>query len=117
MNSFNNCISAIRRNSQNPWYAANVETISSQGRYITPFYIQDHRNANLKYNYGLSRGAFEFLSCLQLGRCGICNREKKLVVDHNHKTNEIRGLLCMQCNTFVGIFEGPLEEKIRNWLQ
>lgn len=37
--------------------------------------------------------------------CAICNKpreafKKNLSVDHNHKTNRIRGLLCYRCNKF-----------------
>lgn len=41
-----------------------------------------------------------------MGRCAICNRpattfRKRLAVDHDHKTKEIRGLLCLHCNRYV----------------
>lgn len=37
--------------------------------------------------------------------CGICGKpgsafKKRLSVDHNHKSNKIRGLLCFRCNKF-----------------
>lgn len=38
------------------------------------------------------------------GRCMICNRERRLVLDHNHKTDELRGLLCNSCNSGLGMF-------------
>ena len=41
------------------------------------------------------------LLLLQGGGCAICGgkpRTERLAVDHDHKTNEIRGLLCSQCN-------------------
>ena len=31
--------------------------------------------------------------------CGVSPKKKNLHVDHNHKTNEVRGLLCSSCNT------------------
>ena len=37
----------------------------------------------------------------QGNRCAICNRQSRnqaLAVDHNHKTGQVRGLLCAYCN-------------------
>ena len=47
--------------------------------------------------------------------CAICNQPetrksngdqiKRLAIDHDHKTNEIRGLLCHDCNVGIGYFK------------
>lgn len=39
-------------------------------------------------------------------KCAICNKPREafknnLSVDHNHKTDRIRGLLCFRCNKFI----------------
>lgn len=40
----------------------------------------------------------------QAGKCAICGREpKRLVVDHDHDDGELRGLLCGNCNTGIGM--------------
>lgn len=45
------------------------------------------------------------------GRCGICGGAEsptqwgnRMVIDHNHATGELRGLLCSLCNTAIGLF-------------
>ena len=38
----------------------------------------------------------------QNNKCLICEREDKLVVDHNHDSGEVRGLLCSHCNKLLG---------------
>lgn len=63
-----------------------------------------NRNSTLK-RYGLTQLQFQLMSDLNVGRCVICQRPPKrgrLVVDHNHKTGQVRGLLCRDCNLMVG---------------
>jgi hypothetical protein len=36
--------------------------------------------------------------------CTICGERDKLVVDHDHVTSEIRGMLCDRCNRGLGHF-------------
>jgi hypothetical protein len=37
--------------------------------------------------------------------CTICGASSDLVVDHNHRTNKIRGMLCNRCNQGLGQFK------------
>lgn len=37
--------------------------------------------------------------------CFLCGENTKLYVDHNHKTNKIRKLLCRSCNFGLGLFQ------------
>jgi hypothetical protein len=50
---------------------------------------------------GVSDADYEALLAAQGGGCAICDhppRTRRLHVDHDHKTGEIRGLLCHRCN-------------------
>ncbi len=41
--------------------------------------------------------------------CVICGSEENLVVDHCHKTNTLRGMLCNHCNRGLGHFRDDPE--------
>ena len=62
--------------------------------------------ATLARLYGISKEAYHQKLEEQGGLCAICESvfEKSLAVDHNHKTGEIRGLLCEHCNFGIGKF-------------
>lgn len=61
--------------------------------------------SNKKSFYGLEPEAFKEMVRSQNSKCLICSRSSdKLHVDHDHKTKEIRGLLCLQCNVGLGMF-------------
>lgn len=69
-----------------------------------------HRQRNLLHTYGLTLEAHDSLLAEQKGRCAICDRRlKKYGVDHNHKTNKVRGLLCYGCNTALGLFQDSVK--------
>lgn len=62
----------------------------------------------LKKRYGVTAEQFERMVNEQGGACAICGTiptRRRLDVDHNHETGQVRGLLCMQCNTALGQFE------------
>lgn len=63
-----------------------------------------YKKHNLKRNYGLKFTDYESLKAKQKNLCGICGKAKKLVVDHDHKTGFVRGLLCINCNQALGGF-------------
>jgi hypothetical protein len=44
------------------------------------------------------------------GVCEICRCVRDLRVDHCHKSNKIRGLLCHKCNTLLGGFHDCVED-------
>lgn len=76
-------------------------------RLENPEYTREmYRRTNLKRKYGITLEQFEELLKKQNNCCAIClkhesDHKTKFHVDHNHKTGEIRGLLCNFCNRRV----------------
>lgn len=67
------------------------------------------RKSNLRRLYGLEEHEYDSLFDKQNGKCGICKsaierRSRFTHVDHDHKTGAIRGILCHNCNTGIGLF-------------
>lgn len=53
--------------------------------------------------------------CQQGSKCKICGIHqdeliKKLVVDHDHNTGIVRGLLCDKCNRGLGHFDDNINK-------
>jgi hypothetical protein len=72
------------------------------------------RNHDYKRHYGITLDQYNQMFEKQKGLCAICGKPEtskrkdkiiNLAVDHNHKTKEVRGLLCMKCNIVLGYFE------------
>jgi Recombination endonuclease VII len=52
--------------------------------------------------YGITEAVRLQIVALQAGRCCICKESRELVVDHDHTTNRVRGLICVRCNATLG---------------
>lgn len=73
------------------------------------------RASHLKRFYGLSVEEYTEQLTSRLGLCDICGLSetwptadftgeiRNLVVDHDHETGTVRGLLCTRCNKGVGL--------------
>jgi len=81
------------------WYQQNKERMKERMRI----------NAYMR-QYGITVEEYEILLAEQNNGCAICKAPtgadgKRLAVDHNHETGEVRGLLCDNCNTGLGMFK------------
>ncbi len=67
-----------------------------------------NRRYNYKKKYGVTVEWYDNTLKAQKGKCAICGTEevgfdrKHFCIDHCHKTGEVRGLLCIQCNLSLG---------------
>ena len=84
----------------------NKQTITKNGLTRSQEYM-------LKHNFNMSGEEYIKMFNSQQGLCEICkkaevvsdvrlNKIRNLAVDHNHDTNQVRGLLCIKCNSAIG---------------
>ena len=60
------------------------------------------RLCNLLWNYNLTLDEYHAMQERQDFHCLFCDSEEKLEIDHCHKTNKVRGLLCHRHNVMLG---------------
>jgi len=79
----------------------------------------------VKRRYGIQESTYEALLAEQDGKCAIClegpqghKYHRRLCIDHNHSTGQVRGLLCTRCNRTLGLFKDRPEllERARLYL-
>ena len=110
-----------KKKARQEWYKANQERVdnkSKQWRKDNPDKMlgytkkynksstEKRRRSTIKYRYGLSYEDWQKIWDNQNGQCIICEKPfispSDACVDHNHKTGEVRGLLCHRCNCGIG---------------
>ena len=86
------------------------------------------RDARLQRDYGISEADHSAMLAAQNGVCALCGNPpqeggkraaSRLHVDHNHKTKQVRQMLCLNCNHGLGKFrENPeLLRKAADYLE
>lgn len=79
-------------------------------RNLSPYPINTYeykRDRHLKLTYGITLDDYNKMFQKQEGCCASCGvhqseLKQPLFVDHDHKTGEVRALLCRHCNTALG---------------
>lgn len=67
------------------------------------------RAKDLDRRYGITVEDYNRMCDEQEGLCAACQHERTLVVDHDHETGVVRGLLCQPCNLALGACEDDLD--------
>ena len=87
-------------------------------------YRRNYYQTFKKYNmYGITREDYVLLLESQNNKCKICQlefvTEGDIRIDHNHDTNQVRGLLCHSCNVALGHMKDDIQllEKAINYLK
>ncbi len=96
----------------------NRDGLTSQCKQCVNEYRQTNKekvkDSNLRCDYGISLETYNQMLIDQNHCCKTCDRHislltKVLAVDHDHKTGEVRGLLCDFCNRQLGVYENKPE--------
>ena len=78
-------------------------------------------DASRKYKYGVTRAQYDALRERAHFRCEICKRHEddmpksnryagiSLHLDHDHRANRVRGVLCFHCNAMLGHAQDSIE--------
>ena len=97
---------------QRQYRKANVEALKDTHR---KKYLKHGRKHLLEKKYGITEEIYSQMLTNQSGCCAICLTNNPgtgldfFCVDHDHVTNHVRGLLCVDCNTGLGKFkENPI---------
>lgn len=80
---------------------------------------KNNRKVTLRRSAGITLEGYEIIFAIQKGLCAICQkpetqkdnlgRTKNLSVDHCHRTKQVRGLLCNNCNKGLGHLQDSQE--------
>lgn len=94
------------------YYAANAERIRERQREYQRRRSETHpeqrHTISLKHHHGITHADYISMLAAQGGACGICLAVipgaglRWFVVDHDHTTGIVRGLLCRPCNLTIG---------------
>jgi hypothetical protein len=102
----------VRRPASAKWKAEHPEAVKEHSARGRP-----RGRANALAQYGLTIESYDAMLTEQAGVCAICGREnaskRRLAVDHDHATGEVRGLLCNRCNAGIGLLGDTAEAVAR----
>ena len=86
------------------WRAANPDKVNAMARKWRAANPEKVAAYKRKSNYKITTKEYNNLVVQQKSKCATCpNVNKKLHVDHCHETGKVRGLLCSNCNTALGL--------------
>lgn len=100
------------------WFEARLKELYSEfSEELRESRKSGSKRTNLS-KYGMKLSDYEDMLVKQDYRCKLCRQHEAhfsngLVVDHSHKTGEVRGLLCPKCNSGLGFFDDDTFKLLR----
>lgn len=95
-----------RKKREDPLFRQKASAIQSKYYTKDPLKKEKALVYRLKSRYGITPEQYQVLFDRQEGKCAICKKHQselkgRLVLDHDHKSQEIRSLLCTYCNLWI----------------
>ncbi len=98
----------LRRKARRARYACDKQHLANQKTTWARNNLDKIRNCKLKKKFGWTIEDYYEQLEKQDGKCAICfdkpTDQRRLGTDHCHKNGDVRGLLCSNCNTGLGLF-------------
>lgn len=98
---------------------ANRDKIRASGRLYNASRPEKVYEATIRMKYGMGLDDYGRLLEQQEGCCAICRNKpngRRLAVDHDHVSGDVRGLLCPRCNYVVAVVESGLGQRAEAYL-
>jgi hypothetical protein len=93
------------------YYLKNKERLKKQRNEQAKEYYLNHKEQRKEYVlqklYNITLEQYNNMLKSQDNKCAVCKNDfeqnDKICIDHNHNTNQVRGLLCHNCNIILGM--------------
>lgn len=101
------------------WIAKNPERSKASSAAYRAANPGVRRTYLLERQWGIPMAEYDRMLAAQDGHCFFCTRtaadekSRHLVVDHDHATGAVRGLLCYGCNISLGYYERGQRSRLR----
>ena len=109
---------------QKTYYTKHREKILQRHQERYAKNINGKKDSYYLKEYGITYSDFLYLKGQDHNKCAICGTPscpsgRELSIDHNHITGQIRGILCMDCNTGLGKFKDSIDllQQAKDYLQ
>lgn len=92
------------------YYRSHREEIMARGKQYYAAHKRENKDAKLRRLFGMNLEAYQTLVEKQEGKCAACHRPLgelrdgalRPVVDHDHKSLKVRGVIHANCNCIIG---------------
>lgn len=115
--------STVCKKCESAWHAANyirnkgsILKKNAEWRAANPDQVVYNARQALLRSYKITQADYDALLQKQSNKCAICKSSDTgrktsvlFLVDHDHKTGKVRGLLCHKCNAAIGMLRDSIE--------